>query len=236
MQTKYLNVTPSHGARIAIHDSNEQPNPEERGINVSPGFETSIKVKNIRHRRLKAAYTDKCIDYKNNSDIPGNNQRECVQICIQELNLVNCSCVDPTIAALTDKKQYNISDSMDSCCLDHVINNITISGLPCKCPPACLINNYEKRLSVAKWPNYWFKCRFCKIMPLFEDSMAYVKVLYSDFEQKTYYQSPMFQDSQLYSNIGSLMSLWLGLSLLIVFEVTEMVAYIIFYSFKRNKR
>lgn len=48
---------------------------------------------------------------------------------------------------------------MDSCCLDHVINNITISGLPCKCPPACLINNYEKRLSVAKWPNYWFKCR-----------------------------------------------------------------------------
>lgn len=229
---EYLNVTPSHGARVVIHDTNEQSHPEERGINVSPGFEISIKIKEVRHRRLKAPYTDKCIDYMDNPDIPGNNQRECVQICIQELNLVNCSCVDPTIAALNDKKHCNISDSVDACCLDHVINNIAVSGLTCNCPSACLINNYEKKLSFAKWPNNWYKCRFCKRMPLFKNDIAYVKILYSDFEQKTYYQSPMFQDSQLYSNIGSLMSLWLGLSLLVVFEVIEMVVYIIFYSLK----
>lgn len=71
----YLEVTPSIGARIVIHDPNEEPNPEEGGINISPGFQTSVKIKQKCHRRLKAPYTDKCIDYDNNPEVSGKNER-----------------------------------------------------------------------------------------------------------------------------------------------------------------
>lgn len=231
----YLHITPSLGARIVIHDPKDDPNPEEGGINISPGFQTLVRVKQICHRRLKAPYTDKCIDYVNNPDVSGRNQRECIQICIQEQNLDNCSCVDPTISGLSDKKQCNMSNSTDACCLDHVIDYIAVNGLQCKCPPACVINNYEKKLSFSKWPSPSYKCGACKGKYLQPGlSMASVKVLYSTFEQITYRQCPVFQDSQLYSNLGSLLSLWLGLSLLIIFEVTEMVTYIFLYYYKRN--
>lgn len=231
----YLDITPSLGARIVIHDPEDDPYPEEGGINVSPGFETFVKVKQLSHKRLKAPYTDKCIDYVSNPEVSGRNQRECVHICIQEQNSANCSCVDPTISGFSDKKQCNMSKSTDACCLDRVIDYIAVNGLQCKCPPACVLNKYEKKLSVSKWPSPSYRCRVCEEKYLNPgESMASVKVSYSTFGQISYRQSPTFQSSQLYSNLGSLLSLWLGLSLLIIFEVTEMVTCIFLHYYKKT--
>ena len=231
----YLDVTSSQGTRIIIHDPNEDPNPEENGINISPGFETSVKVKQVNYRRLMAPYPDKCIEYQKKGNAPGENQRECIQICIQELNLANCTCIDPTMSVLNDKRLCNISNLIDACCLDNVINNIAVNGLPCKCPPACLSTNYEKILSVSKWPAPWYDCDFCHNKYV-HNEMASLKVRFSTLEQIIYEQNPMFQDSQLYSNVGSLMNLWLGLSLLIFFEIAEMVTSIFTSYYKRKKK
>lgn len=230
----YLDVTPHLGARIVIHDPSEDPNLEEGGINVSPGFETSVQIKQVCHKRLKAPYTDKCIDYENNPEIPGKNHKECVQICVQKQNLVNCSCVDPTLSALNDQIQCDMTNFTDACCLDNVVDHIAVHGLPCECPPPCFIMSYRKKLSVCKWPSPSFKCSFCRDRSLVSSTMASVKILYSTFDRDTYQQNPMFQNSQLYSNIGSLINLWLGLSLLIIFEITEIITNVFSYYYKRN--
>ena len=230
----YLDVTSSFGARVVIHDSNEDPNLEEDGINVSPGFETSVKIKQKCQKRRKAPYTDKCMDYGINAKISGNSRRECVQICTQEQNLINCSCVDPTIPALNDQKQCNISNSTDVCCLDRVIGKIAAEGLPCECPPDCFVTIYEKTLSISKWPSPSYACNFCGKNYLTPNGMADVKVMYSTLQQDTYEQIPVFNDSQLYSNLGSLINLWLGLSLLVVFEIIEMLVKIFTYYYRQK--
>lgn len=67
----YFDVTRSLGARIVIHDPNEGTNPEEGGINISPEFWTSVKIKQKCHGILKAPYTDKSLDYDNNPEVSG---------------------------------------------------------------------------------------------------------------------------------------------------------------------
>ena len=74
----YLDITSNLVARIITHAPKEYPYLEEEGINVSPGFEPSIKVKQMFHRRLKAPHTIKCIDYEDNPEVLAENQRECI--------------------------------------------------------------------------------------------------------------------------------------------------------------
>ncbi|KFM78078.1 Amiloride-sensitive sodium channel subunit alpha, partial [Stegodyphus mimosarum] len=60
----YLDLTQSVGARVVIHNPDEDPNPEDDGINISPGFETHISMIKTTVQRLPAPYRDKCINYK----------------------------------------------------------------------------------------------------------------------------------------------------------------------------
>ncbi|KFM78077.1 Amiloride-sensitive sodium channel subunit alpha, partial [Stegodyphus mimosarum] len=54
----YLDLTQSVGARVVIHSPDEDPNPEDDGINISPGFETHISMVKTSVQRLPAPYRD----------------------------------------------------------------------------------------------------------------------------------------------------------------------------------
>lgn len=48
---EYLDVTPSFGMRVVIHDAREELSPVENGINISPGWETHLALtKSSIHR------------------------------------------------------------------------------------------------------------------------------------------------------------------------------------------
>ncbi|GFW39531.1 transposable element Tc1 transposase [Trichonephila clavipes] len=53
----YSPITSSVGARVVIHKANAQPNPEDYGININPGFETSVAIQQviirIRNKRVE---------------------------------------------------------------------------------------------------------------------------------------------------------------------------------------
>ncbi|GFY65825.1 FMRFamide-activated amiloride-sensitive sodium channel [Trichonephila inaurata madagascariensis] len=43
----YSPITSSVGARVVIHKADAQPNPEDYGININPGFETSVAIQQV---------------------------------------------------------------------------------------------------------------------------------------------------------------------------------------------
>ena len=49
-QDEYIHpLTPAAGVRMVVHDQNEMPFPEDDGISIAPGLETSVALKKVRN-------------------------------------------------------------------------------------------------------------------------------------------------------------------------------------------
>lgn len=240
----YLPVTSSVGARIIIHDPRDDPSPEEEGMNISPGFETTLAMKQRSVSRLPAPYKDHCVHYGEDKAVRGNNRNECVKFCIQEDNYARCSCTDPALPSFKKYRHCNMTDTNETCCLNSAFNHMAIDGLPCNCPLPCFSTAYDVRLSTALWPsesNYLDSfCDECSSekqsakedKQFFQDlrqKEARLKIYYSSLERTIYEQKAMFQDSELYSHLGGQLGLWLGLSIVAGFELVENMIYICKY-------
>ncbi|KAG8177221.1 hypothetical protein JTE90_025656, partial [Oedothorax gibbosus] len=59
----YVDFTELAGARVIIHNPLEDPSPEENGINVNPGFATSIAFLEQKMKRLPQPFKDQCKNY-----------------------------------------------------------------------------------------------------------------------------------------------------------------------------
>ena len=44
-QVEYMDLTPTAGFKIVTHNPHEMPFPEDEGISISPGYETSIGIR-----------------------------------------------------------------------------------------------------------------------------------------------------------------------------------------------
>ena len=40
-------LTPAAGVRLVVHDQNEMPFPEDDGISIAPGLDTSVALKKV---------------------------------------------------------------------------------------------------------------------------------------------------------------------------------------------
>ncbi|GIX86162.1 FMRFamide-activated amiloride-sensitive sodium channel [Caerostris extrusa] len=100
----YSPITASVGARVVINKADSQPNPEDHGINISPGFETSVALKQTSIHRLPHPYRDKCRSYEKQSLDYSKDQEDCIRKCMQKVNLHRCGCVDPFLPVTNSSK------------------------------------------------------------------------------------------------------------------------------------
>lgn len=212
----YVNVTPSVGMRLVIHNPDEDPDPVESGVNISPGFEVHLAMTKSSLRRLPPPYRDRCLDYKGaNNPLPFRSQLECVRNCTQSTSFTRCSCGDPFL--FTDfGKWCDLANSTEMACLDAVLDDMRKNGLPCYCPIACAIDFFKTEISSSAW-----KEKVNSSTKFMEHSKANLKVFFKDFETTIYSQTPMFTENEIISHVGGLFSLWLGLSVLTLYEFFE---------------
>ncbi|XP_042911558.2 acid-sensing ion channel 2-like [Parasteatoda tepidariorum] len=223
---QYVSFTPSVGLRVLIHDITEEPNPEEVGININPGFETSIALKQTVIERLPAPYRDRCINYI--TRVNQSNEEECMKICLQEQSFQMCDCIDPTVMILRDLKHCNLRDETDVCCLDDVQDRIALGDSPCDCPLACTSTSYEEELSKALWPSksaYILNRTDYYTFDYLKNNYVFLKIFYSTLIQNVYTQLPMFEECEIFSHLGGELGLWLGLTLFALLELIEVVIY-----------
>nr|XP_042909692.1 degenerin mec-10-like [Parasteatoda tepidariorum] len=211
---QYSITTPSTaiGVRISIHNISEAPNPEKDGVNISPGFETSIALKQYEIKRLPSPFKDHCLDYHMHNYY--SNEAECIKMCLQSQSLNICGCVDPSIIFISDLKHCDFANKTDVCCLDGVQNQISENVSICDCPLSCYSTSYHREISMAALP---IKSRFfvngTSLLTNFRDNYAILRVFYKTLSHRTYKQLPMFRSSEIFSCLGGAMSLWLGLLL-----------------------
>ncbi|XP_054709162.1 acid-sensing ion channel 5-like [Uloborus diversus] len=236
----YSPISYSIGARVELHGPDVEPNPEYYGINISPGFETSLAVKQTAYFRLENPYRDKC---KNYDSWHFQNQEECLKFRLQDQTYNHCGCIDPFLSTNYSAPPCDIENQTSVCCMDEVKKLWSHDYF--QCPLPCKSIEYEFTISLAEWPSEWYYKKFMMdknenvlIKSSYEtkkQEMAKLKVYYKTLEMTYYKQEPMFQDSELFSQLGGQLGLWLGVSLVALFECIENISHLLHHCIKKTE-
>ncbi|GFV98490.1 acid-sensing ion channel 1C [Trichonephila clavipes] len=212
------------GFRIVIHDPSENPDPEERGFSISPGFETSASMTQTLIHRLPPPYKDQCAYYNDGERSNQTNQDDCQRLCFRKLTCEICGCKDSGLDAEENLMKYDQKNRSQLHCLDDILEFISINNTLCDCPLPCLSKSYNEVLSQAALSINALQQSEYSISPFqgkveFQKRYAKLKVFYSTLETTVFMQKPMFEDSEIFSHLGGELGLWLGLSFVALFEL-----------------
>ncbi|GIY18266.1 amiloride-sensitive sodium channel subunit alpha [Caerostris darwini] len=252
----YIDFSASAGMRVIVHNADEDPNPEEDGFNIVPGYETQVSLTKVSIQRLPAPYRDRCRDYKTTK----GSQFDCIRECQQEMAREKCGCVDPFLQTDLQASLCNLRNKSQMSCLDDLLNNVEKAGLPCECPLSCMSTTFKKEIGMAMLlprkttyihsPLLKLKVPECdsikKRTPPNQrrnkrslkgkiESKAKLKIFYRSLDHTKYIQRAMFSDSELYAHLGGHLGLWLGLSCIALFECVEYLA-LLFYLFVSKRK
>ncbi|GFQ98977.1 acid-sensing ion channel 5 [Trichonephila clavata] len=207
---RYIRISHTEGAIITIHSPEEIPNPEEDGLIASPKYETLISLRQTVVNRLPDPYKDQCLDYKAKKK-EFVNRNECIRTCIQDHNFAKCGCTEPTLKIRKNLKVCNLKNMTEICCLDNALYDLTQHEPVCDCPLPCSSVYYKEKVSRALLNKKYFG----KI------SDMKLNIFYESLERNMYEYRPKYNLSELLSYLGNIFGLWLGLSLVVVFELFE---------------
>ena len=213
---QYSTLTQSVGAVVQIHKPRNQHTVSEKGIFVRPGYETHITVTKSVTSRLPPPYKDRCRKYE-----LGRDRRYCKDLCEHNLSTSRCSCT--VIPRWVSKFPHcDITDLSTFCCL----SSFSWKNL-CDCPPPCEDYFYTRQLSSHPWPT---KTYYKETVNDTSDPSAFhqfrqnhlrIKVYYETLDFNVYKQTASYQNSEIFSQVGGHMGLWLGLSFVFIFECLE---------------
>ncbi|XP_055951458.1 degenerin mec-10-like [Argiope bruennichi] len=219
-QGHYQAIQHTVGFKLIIHNPMEIPSPEEDGVFINPGFEVFVSLKQIVNIRLPAPFKDDCMNYASESN-GFKNKKECIRKCIQSKSYEKCGCIDQSLGVMNHLKQCDFRNVSESCCLDEVLDNMTLHGNICNCPLPCFSVSYNEKLSEALLVSRESGGFRDFMRPFIKNNYVKLNVFYSSLERRIYQQHPKFEESEFLSYIGNELSLWLGMSLMIVCEIFE---------------
>ncbi|XP_078573632.1 acid-sensing ion channel 1C-like [Branchiostoma floridae x Branchiostoma japonicum] len=207
------------GLKLLVHDQDEPPMMETQGIALAPGSHAFIGVKRTvyeNHVPPWGVCEDRQLEYYDTYTMNG-----CYLECRSKHVIANCSCRPfslPGKAPLCDPGNT-------STCVRTVLARVISGELKCNCPVPCSMIKYSTSVSYAGWPNVNTRNYITQLYGIDKDYMAENGVVFSVFYEQLNYQKirelKAMDGGQLASNIGGMMGLFIGASLLTLLEVWE---------------
>ncbi|XP_023240338.1 acid-sensing ion channel 4-like [Centruroides sculpturatus] len=222
---EYLSITSKMGVHVIIHSPDERPYPEETGIDISTGFDTAFAIQENLYRRMSKPFKDKCVLYGKDDFKKIKSQKECLSLCTRDLIKKECGCLDPTLKFYRNVTFCDLTKEEDACCMMKM-RKVNISY--CQCPLPCHEITYDVSLYSTIWPSESeFKLRSLKNLSKqityeeYRKGHLQMNVFFDRMERFIYNQHPVYEKDEFFSHLGGQLSLWLGLSLLTLFEYLE---------------
>ncbi|XP_078588046.1 acid-sensing ion channel 1C-like [Branchiostoma floridae x Branchiostoma japonicum] len=207
------------GLKVLVHDQDEPPMMDTQGIALSPGSHAFISVQRTvyeNHVPPWGVCEDRQLEYYDTYTLPA-----CYQECRSKHIVANCSCVPFFLPG----KAPPCNPGNISTCVRAVLGRVVSGELKCDCPVPCHLVKYSTSVSYAGWPNRNTRNYITKTYGHTKDYMAENGVVFSVFYEQLSYQKirelKAMDGGQLASNIGGMMGLFIGASLLTILEVWE---------------
>ncbi|XP_065836422.1 amiloride-sensitive sodium channel subunit gamma-like isoform X2 [Oscarella lobularis] len=254
-QEEYIGTVSSKaGVRLLVHSQQSVPFPEEEGVDVAPGFASSVGVKLVEVIRLQHPWGNCSSGNGLTSiydDLHGPMEYSavvCYKSCLAKAVKERCGCTAyefPLNGRVCESKAVNETEGQ---CVDDVYEMYRLEKFSCNCPQACVDRMYSTTVSASTWPSVNHEAIFRERMErlnksitkksgtAFENNFARISVYYEELNYQRIAQTKAYESSQLLSDIGGQMGLWLGLSIVSLSELLEFIALAIANLTKREKR
>jgi len=235
------------GALVYIHDQLSPPTPSS-GITVAPGVYNSISVQQLSISRLSSPYGNCDINF---TPSPGHatNVAWCFEECLLMNSLAMCGCkplaysgYHPTYIG----KPVCPAGSKCIADLEYRLNNPNLNP-SCNCPPPCTETRYSVLPTSAQWPSVTaIKTKLKEAGQSVNDSSidAYrqnylaIEIFFSDLNLESITQAVQLDAPTFLANVGGLLGLWVGGSVLSAAEIIPLciAGFAIVFGFASSKR
>ncbi|XP_033632069.1 acid-sensing ion channel 3-like [Asterias rubens] len=222
------------GFRVLLHPQGVLPLVQELGFSLSPGFESSVAVRQNKIKTLKEPFKSNCTESR-----LGHSEVYTVPTCRFECKVKfaveRCGCRDyrwPGNEPICDpEKQIR--------CIYPKEEEFQNTDVECDCPDSCSLTTYESRISMGYWPadhisNFHSTRENISVSNIRKNYLD----VYIFFEELMYIQieqTEAFSSSSLQSNIGGYMGLFCGMSIITVIEWLDFLSVTLIRKFRHKK-
>ncbi|XP_022797297.1 degenerin deg-1-like [Stylophora pistillata] len=252
-------ISQAAGARIVIHPQGEMPFPDEEGVDLVPGFSTTIGVRREVVIRVDPFNNGSC--KHSNSEQKNDlykvkygsfySRESCMRSCLAIAQIKKCGCADARFP-VEDRHICNTVKKPDTAtCYEELTSQFNEEGLHCDkdCPVPCSELIYKTSMSMAEWPSEGFQeVLYNRVIkrknaaaknqekegPEFLNrNFLQVKVFYERLNFQEVQEHLSYKGINLIADIGGQLGLWIGISVLTCCEVLELVLLLGQTVFKR---
>ena len=215
------------GFSVIIHDVTELPRVDLEPIDIGPGKATAIALQKETHSVLPRPYskedcTDDALPYDEELALGyPYSQNACQFSCIfREFNRA-CGC------------DY-FKDCTYGTIMQCILNvNFFMERAPCRCLKTCRFHKYIKQISSADFPNVMAVANAVRnnftsqTEQAMRANLLELTLYYSSMDVTYITQNPKYQPQDIFSTIGGLMGLFLGISLISVLEFVHFLLEVV---------
>ncbi|KAK6178830.1 hypothetical protein SNE40_011326 [Patella caerulea] len=248
-------LTSGNGGQIVIHDRDSCPFPQNDGIAIASGTESNIGLRLVNIERLGLPHGT-CEEGDLFREQYGfkYTRQACQVFCLQTLISSICKCYDE------DEEELNIiahiQEHYGPCrniseirCMLKIQRDYEKGEQECACDNPCIETRYQHTISARQWPSDDYtnilltalcekksveECQRLRNMDPRELANNFLKIniYYEDLNYENITEEEDYETSQFISDVGGTIGLWVGLSMLSMFEVVEFVVQILqFFTF-----
>ncbi|XP_062617799.1 amiloride-sensitive sodium channel subunit alpha-like [Saccostrea cucullata] len=238
-------ISQGYGMRLQIHDVGSFPMPAQEGIYISSSFETHIGLRLTDITRITPPhrYCEDGNDFKAKNKVE-YSRSVCRIFCEQSAMLSECTCYSHEYKEFfhftnnTNKNKW-CRTQKEILCVAKIMREFNSQQRKCACLNPCKEKKYSLFPSSRQWPTteyattlmqglcekFPLKCE--RIVNLSVDPRSLglnflkVNIYYEDLNYEDFQEEPEIATAQFASDVGGAIGLWIGLSILAIFEVVQ---------------
>ncbi|XP_033115483.1 acid-sensing ion channel 1-like [Anneissia japonica] len=219
-----MNESIEAGLKILLHPQNEPPLMESKGLAVAPGVHAYVSTRKIEVKTLGEPYgnCEKSSKLKNyeNYTVAG-----CLLECQHKHIVKVCGC--RPIRYPGGEKECGPKETRS--CPSSVLKRLKNGSLEkCKCPVPCAYTSFPSSVTYADIPNRSagkdLHTYYGVSAENFTKNVILLDVYYEELNIQIFKQTKAMTFSSLLSNIGGQFALFIGASIITVFEVAQYIS------------
>jgi len=228
------------GIKLILHEQGEWPEVENWGIDVTPGYNTNIRITRHKLISLEPPYKPPCGTRKLLTSKTYSASR-CYHECTMKILMEACKCRFITLPSGVEfsVSKYCSPEELRDCILP------TTDGLSpskCDCPVECEKVKYSTILSAAYFPSAHFwnsiyellnisvndtKSTKSRLQEAIRKRLLKVNIFYESLSTEVTEKKPAYDLNDFGSDIGGNMGLFLGCSLLTLCEFFDLLLLVL---------
>ncbi|KAK0064092.1 FMRFamide-activated amiloride-sensitive sodium channel-like isoform X1 [Biomphalaria pfeifferi] len=197
------NILHSAGVRLVVHAPGSMPSPVDHGIDIPPGYSSSVGLKAVLHSRLPEPYGNCSEGTLQGMHKYRNTFFACLQLCKQRLIMSTCGCKS---SALPDLPTENVTFCGEIPDWEDILMNVSGKVVPgmfiptpaleceermqrelnndrayemsCQCFQPCSETSYLKSVSLSYWPLEFYQLNLLERFLNDNDTEHFMNIAY----------------------------------------------------------